>query len=204
MCNKKESFLYYQKYNSEIKPIIGEKYIFKYVKLNHNEKSWEILKGDSIIYKTKIKVDTIGLFYYCDNKYYLTHTFNEAIKPEAFCMRVYPFFHKENEIVNSKVYEIDKHPYKVICYSEMSSEDNSNITYYLDGFGFICYYVFFTGDMYLCVDVKNAEIKTDIIKGIVNLVISDTAFFVKYRKPKLIPSELKFLAPDSTSELKVN
>jgi hypothetical protein len=133
----------------------------------------------------------------------LTHPFNELNKAEDFCKQVYPFFHKETQFVKSKFYEVNKHQYKVICFSEMSNSAESNITYYLDGFGFICYYDFFSGEMYQCEDAKNTQIKSDVVKGILKQLITDTTFFVKYRIQKLPETNYKFLPPDSSYKQKM-
>ncbi|TRZ76103.1 MAG: hypothetical protein D4R97_01370 [Bacteroidetes bacterium] len=197
-CSKQENFLFYQKYNNDLKQIKGEIYLFRYTKINQEERLLEILKQNRIVFKMKIKEDSIGLYYFCDNKYSLTHPFNETNKSEDFCRQVYPFFHRLSKIVKSKLYEINNDQFKVICYSEMSNSAESNITYYLKGFGFICFYDFFSGDMYLCNEVENSPIKSEVVRGITNMLINDTTFFVKYRKQTVPETINKFLPPDGS------
>lgn len=176
--------------------------MFKYNRISKNEKSCDILKNDSVIFKTKIRTDTIGLSFYCNDKYFLTYSFIVQNKLDGFCKQVYPFFNTETQMVNSKYYEIDDHQYKLKCYSEMSNSVDGNIIYYVDGLGFICYYEVFSGSMYLCEDAKNAQLESRIVKELVNKLIVDTTFFVTYWKQKVLPTNHRFVPPDSTYENK--
>jgi len=192
-CKEKESTFYYSLYGKNDLLIEKNKYIQTLSKVKENEYLLTIL-GNKYKESLKIKIDSIGLYRYCDNHYILTHHF-DSIENQTFCKSSPPFLYKKAYWVRKKKYFIRNKPYEIVCFSEISSSESSNSTYYLKGFGFICYYYYKVNKYILCDSINNVDFNLQVLHEINNSLIHDTTIFeryvVKYPKMKFWPPNEK-------------
>jgi hypothetical protein len=184
-CEKeKDKVLHYSYYDKNGQLLKQDAYLMNY-KYQNGEGylltitgKWNYIKTKEYKEQLRVKVvDSIGLYFFCDGKYILTHRF-DSVESERFCYNNPPFIQKESYWFGKKSYKLDDRIYEVVRFGQMSSSHTGNTSYYLKNVGFICYY-FDSGSYLLCDKVNGASINQDVLKSINASLINDTTFFMK-------------------------
>jgi hypothetical protein len=192
-CKEKQSTLYYSLYGNDNLLIEKNKFKQTLFKLKDNEYLVRII-GKNYDESFKFKTDSTGLYRYCDNHYILTHHF-DSVENQVFCKSSPPFIYQKTYWTLKKTYFIGNKPYEIIFFSELSGSEISSSSYYLKGFGFICYYNYNSDKYILCDSVSNMDFNLDVLHRINDSLIHDTTVFeryiVKYPKVKFLPPNNK-------------
>jgi DNA-directed RNA polymerase subunit N (RpoN/RPB10) len=186
-CKKAEPTFYYNFYDKSDSIIKKDKYILKINKIDGNEYLINIEGDNNYKQDVKMKIDSLGISRYCNNRFVLTHHF-DSVENETFCYSAPPFIHKRVDWAMKRQYIVENTSYEVICYSENSGSSIYNSSYYLKGFGFICYYKYDVDKYILCDSIKNVDFDLKVLQQINQQLITDTTTFERYIFARAFPN----------------
>jgi hypothetical protein len=190
-CNNATNKVYiYDLYNKDLKKVQENIFTINYHPI-HDTTYSVILNGNFLkeqyvpyknqeIYFAQFKKE--GIYLSCKDSFVLTYSFMPGIDSEnrrkqKKCDWDLPFRHSHIAFAKQKLYN---DTCNIICYSEMSAEDNGQATYYLKNFGFLCYDYSWNGDFLLCRKSFNTGLPDEVLQAIGDSLIQDTMFFTRH------------------------
>lgn len=162
--------------------------LLKVQKMNDSIKNIQIFKKDSVCIRFDEFENQKGVYRKFSNKFRTYYTYNSSEKGGTSSIFP-PFVNKETWLINEKTVYVDNQGYEVYHYEEMSYCSPSISTYFVKNLGLIAV-LFYDGkkeQYYLCVKIKGDENRTEKLKKINKLVISDSSFF---KRAKYLPCDL--------------
>ncbi|SMP36635.1 hypothetical protein [Flavobacterium hercynium] len=188
-CNKpkleKTNVFYFNLYNNKDIEVESNIFTLERRKLNLFD-SIIVFKKNEKVLSFKETFDKEGIYRYVLNKKTLTHSLKDSITLTTnYNVSYFPFVNKKATLINKVIYKLGENSYKIFHYSELQNNHRSFDSYYLENFGFICYYNFDTDKYVLC---DSTNIKSLKIKEITSRLVKDKTFFARFTVAKLFPN----------------
>ncbi|MCK9156027.1 MAG: hypothetical protein M0P12_07930 [Paludibacteraceae bacterium] len=128
-----------------------------------------------------------GIYRYCADSMYKSHSFNEVEYIENCLPLNPPFLNKKVVLFEKKSYEINTKKVEIISYEELNSVHDEIVTYYIKGLGFICYCDLEKMSCLILSDYKGISFDKGLYSEIKDRFINDTLYFALERIKRFQP-----------------